>query len=252
MREQHEREDEQRGVGDQHEPAAVVGVGERAAEQRGEEQRHDLRQPDQADQQRRAREVVDLERHRDVRQHRAGERDRLPDEEQAEVAVPPQRADVDGEARGEAAEARHVGGQRTRRPLRPASPPGSLPQHDRLARSPGSRPLGRARASAPASSPRPASSPAAGSAASPTSATARRSRSGSAAATSRSRSARCARSGAGRGAGPWLRAGIVADAADLVAHAPGPRQLPPLARAGRRRRSPAARAARRLAAGRAD
>ena len=75
---QHQREDEQRRVGEQHEPAPVVRVGERPAEQRGDEQRDELGEPEQADSERRAREVVDLERDRDVGDHRARERDPCP------------------------------------------------------------------------------------------------------------------------------------------------------------------------------
>ena len=78
-----------------HEPAPVVRVGERAAEQRSREQRHDLGQAEQADGERRAGELVDLERQRDGGEHRAGERDPLAGDEQAEVAVPLQRPDVD-------------------------------------------------------------------------------------------------------------------------------------------------------------
>ena len=107
MRDEHQREDEQRRVGEQHEPAAVVRVGERAAEQRGAEQRDELGEPEQADHQRRAREVVDLERDRDVGDHRARERHGLADVEQPELAVPPERADVDRDGAEQAAHGGH-------------------------------------------------------------------------------------------------------------------------------------------------
>jgi hypothetical protein len=82
-----------------------VGVGERAADQRGHEQRRQLRDPEQTDHERRARQVVDLERDRDVRDHRARERHRLARVEQPELAVAAQRADVNRQ-RAQAAEHR--------------------------------------------------------------------------------------------------------------------------------------------------
>ena len=121
---QRESEREQRGVGDQHEPAAVVRVGQRAAEQRRDQQRGQLREPEQPDDERRASQVVDLERDRDEGDHRARERDGLARVEQPELAVPAQRPDVERD-RAEQAEQR---GQlsSTRRP-RPARRPESWP-----------------------------------------------------------------------------------------------------------------------------
>ena len=94
---QHQREHEQHRVGEQHEPAAVVRVRQGAAEQRGGEQRHELGEPEQADDERRVRQLVDLERDRDERDHRARERDALADEQQPEVAVASERAEVERE-----------------------------------------------------------------------------------------------------------------------------------------------------------
>ena len=67
------------------------------------EQRDDLGEPEQADRERRAGELVDLERERDRGEHRARERDALPGDEQAEVAVPPERPDVDRDRAEQAA-----------------------------------------------------------------------------------------------------------------------------------------------------
>ena len=121
--EEDQREDEQRRVGDEDQPAAVVGVGQRPAEQRREQQRHDLREADQAHQQRRARQVVDLERDRDVREHRARVRDRLADVEQPELAMPPEGTGVDGEAPEQATQGGHaaasLGARADRRHLAP-------------------------------------------------------------------------------------------------------------------------------------
>jgi hypothetical protein len=74
-----------------------VGVGERAAQQRRDEERHELHDAEETDHERRAGQLVHLERDRDVRDHRPRERDALADVEQPELAVPPQRTDVDGE-----------------------------------------------------------------------------------------------------------------------------------------------------------
>ena len=71
VREQDAREDEQGRVGRQDEPPPVVGVGERAAEERRDEQRRELGEPEQPDHDRRSRERVDLVRDRDVGEHRA-------------------------------------------------------------------------------------------------------------------------------------------------------------------------------------
>ena len=60
---------EQRCVGDQDQAAPVVRVGQRAADQRRDEQRRQLREPEQPDDERRASQLVHLERDRDVGDH---------------------------------------------------------------------------------------------------------------------------------------------------------------------------------------
>ena len=97
----------QRELGQEHEAAAVDDVGERAPEQPEREHGHELGEAEQADRQRRAGERVDLVRDRDERQHRAQERRQLPEEEQPEVAVAAQRADVDERVAQRAPQLRH-------------------------------------------------------------------------------------------------------------------------------------------------
>ena len=77
-----------------HEPPALHGVGHRAAHDREDEHRHQLAEPQQADRERRVREGVDLERHDDVHDLVAEVRDRLPQEQQAEVARRAERREV--------------------------------------------------------------------------------------------------------------------------------------------------------------
>ena len=84
----------ERELGDLHHPAAVDGVGDRASDQGAPQERHELDGAQEADDERRVADLVGLERERDVGDHRAQERDPLADEEQAEVAVPPERPDV--------------------------------------------------------------------------------------------------------------------------------------------------------------
>ena len=78
------------GLRDEHHAAAVGRVGERAARDRKEDDRH---QPDEADHAERERPLVGGHEQRDVPQQRgrlhvrAGERDEQPDPEQAEVPV---------------------------------------------------------------------------------------------------------------------------------------------------------------------
>jgi hypothetical protein len=84
-------------LGDLHEPAAIEGVGQGAANERQGDDGDELRDAEQADGQRRAGQLVRLERHGDEGDHRAGLGDRLAHEQEAEVAPPAQKAEVDGE-----------------------------------------------------------------------------------------------------------------------------------------------------------
>ena len=98
------------GLGDLDEAPPVEGVRERSADEGGHEQWAELGEAEEADDERRAGELVRLVRQRDVRDHRAEERDALAEEEQAEVAVPLQRPDVDRrelEGRTDAPRLRH-------------------------------------------------------------------------------------------------------------------------------------------------
>ena len=100
----HERVDEQRR-GAHHQPRLaqeddtppVVRIRERTAEEGGGEDRNQLGGREKPHRQRRARELVHLERDGHEGDHRAEERDRLAGEEQPEVAVTAQRPDVDRE-----------------------------------------------------------------------------------------------------------------------------------------------------------
>ena len=115
--EEHARRSRQRKLGDLHHPAAVERVGERAAEERGREQRRKLGEAEEPDEERRAGEPVDLVRDRDVRHHRAEERDPAADEEQPEIAVPPERTEIDHRQPQQAAHAGPRNGRRRCEPL---------------------------------------------------------------------------------------------------------------------------------------
>jgi hypothetical protein len=98
------RVDEQRAghhrgadLGDLHEPPAIERIGQRPADEREHEDRRELGDAEQADGQRRARDLVGLERDRHEGGHRAELRDGLPEDEQAEVAPAAQEAEVDGD-----------------------------------------------------------------------------------------------------------------------------------------------------------
>src|SRR4029079_9694880 len=82
----HQRERNLREL--EHAPA-VDGVRERSSDQCREEQRDELCQAEEPDGERRSRQLVDLIRDRDIGEHRAEEREGLPDVEQAVFAVPP-------------------------------------------------------------------------------------------------------------------------------------------------------------------
>ena len=77
--------------------APVVAIGPGAADQRADDQRHELDGADEADERRRARERVDLERDRDQDGLRADARERLPDREQAKVARLAQHGEIHGD-----------------------------------------------------------------------------------------------------------------------------------------------------------
>ena len=123
---QHERRRRERELGQLHQPPPVEGVGERAADERGRQERHQLGQPEQPDDERRAAQLVGLVGDRDVGDHRAEERHPLADEEQPEVAPPPQRPDVDRRQPQQPARAarrdRRARGRRAR--TRPRARPG--------------------------------------------------------------------------------------------------------------------------------
>ena len=98
----HEAVREQDAAGSHHPELAeenhsptVDRVGERSTEEREPEDRDELGQPDQADHERGAAELVGLKGDRDERDHRAEKRDRLADEEQPKLPAPPQRPDVE-------------------------------------------------------------------------------------------------------------------------------------------------------------
>jgi hypothetical protein len=93
----HER-DRQEGrqhVGDQQHPPPLDGVGDRAAEDRQHEQRHQLAQRDQPNGQRVAGHLVHLEGHGHERDVAAELRHGLPGEQQAKVLRFPHRRQVD-------------------------------------------------------------------------------------------------------------------------------------------------------------
>ncbi len=81
-------------VGRDHEPAAIDGVGEGAAHERGQQQRPELGQPQEADRERRMGQRVHLVRQGDVGDHAAQKRHELGGVEQPVVAVPAKRGEV--------------------------------------------------------------------------------------------------------------------------------------------------------------
>jgi hypothetical protein len=76
----------ERDVGAEGDPPPIDRVGDRAADERGDEQRHQFRAAEQADCQRRSGEPVHLIRQRDVGDHRAEQRHELRRVEEPEVA----------------------------------------------------------------------------------------------------------------------------------------------------------------------
>ena len=86
------RREPERELGELEHAPTIYGIRESAADERREEQGDERSQAEKPDRERRPGEMVDLVRDRDVREHRAEERERLPGEEQAVLPVPPQRA----------------------------------------------------------------------------------------------------------------------------------------------------------------
>ena len=82
-------------LGAEQQLAAVDGVGGGAAEEGGEQQRHQLHRAEQPDREGRAGELEDLEGDGDVGDHAADQGHELPDVEGAVVAMAAQRSDVD-------------------------------------------------------------------------------------------------------------------------------------------------------------
>ena len=92
---QRDREDGDRPLRDHEESPALDRVGDRAAHDRKDDQRQHLGEGEETDHRGRPRDVVDLERDRDERDLRPELRDRLPDEEAAEVGGDLERREVD-------------------------------------------------------------------------------------------------------------------------------------------------------------
>ena len=92
-------------VGDDQEQPPIDGVGDRAAEEGDRQQRDERGDAEQADGEGRARQLVDLVRDRDRRQHASEERDGVAEPEAAKCSRAPKRRQVDREAaqEGEAA-----------------------------------------------------------------------------------------------------------------------------------------------------
>jgi hypothetical protein len=88
-------DDQRAGLGQHHEPPAVERVGERAADQRETEDRHELGHAEQADRDRRPGDLERLHRDRDQRDHRPEVRHRLAEHEQPVLAPPPEQPGVD-------------------------------------------------------------------------------------------------------------------------------------------------------------
>lgn len=81
-------------LGEQDDPAPVHGIGERPAVQPEDHQRHQLHRPHRADRERRAGEVLDLERQRDEGHEAAEVRDQPLDPQQPEVGRGTPRREV--------------------------------------------------------------------------------------------------------------------------------------------------------------
>ena len=112
VHEQHGRAQRHPELRDPHHPPPVDRVRERTADDRRQEQRHERDEREQADHGRRAGQVVDLVRDGDERDLRAEERDGEPEPEQAVLAVPAERAEVDRREADEPARAALRDGRR--------------------------------------------------------------------------------------------------------------------------------------------
>ena len=92
------RDEDERDLVEQQQPAAVAPVGQRAAEQGHRDERDQLDRAEQAGQEGRAGLDVDLVRQRDQRRLGPEARHDVAEHQQAQVARLAQRCDVDGEA----------------------------------------------------------------------------------------------------------------------------------------------------------
>ena len=92
---QHQAADHQRHLAQQHHGSPVSRIGQRAADEGDGEDGGELQHPEQADQQHAVGQLVDLVGERDDGDHAAEKRHEPPDEQEAEVAMAPQRGDID-------------------------------------------------------------------------------------------------------------------------------------------------------------
>jgi hypothetical protein len=95
--EQHGHDHRGAQLREHHKQPPVERVRQRPADQRDGEDRHELADPERTDRERRAGQVVHLERQRDEGDHRAEERHELPEEQQPELAAA-QRGEVEEQA----------------------------------------------------------------------------------------------------------------------------------------------------------
>jgi hypothetical protein len=100
-----ERDDREAGLRAEQKPAAVDGVGDRAADDRHDEERHERAEAQQPYGERRAGEVVELDRNGDEGDLAADVRDRLARPEAPEGRRVPERRDVERGAAQQPAEA---------------------------------------------------------------------------------------------------------------------------------------------------
>ncbi len=102
---QEDRDDDEPDLGHQDQPAPVDRIRDRAADERERQERNQLAERDQPDEERRARELVDLVRDRDEADLAPDQRDRLADPQAAKLGRFAQRPDVDRHATEESADA---------------------------------------------------------------------------------------------------------------------------------------------------
>jgi hypothetical protein len=103
---QQERHDREPGLGAEQEPAAVDRVGDRAADDRDDEERHERAEAQQADGERRVGQIVELDRDGDKGDLAADVRDRLAGPQTPERRRVAERREVERSAAQQAAEAR--------------------------------------------------------------------------------------------------------------------------------------------------